>query len=176
MTAPPAVIALGDATLRPWQRDDLDALIAHAGDEDVSRYMGPLPFPFQRADGEAFLAAQLARDPASPAWAIEIDGEAAGTISATRGKGVRHRNAELGYWLARKHWGKRLASAAVAAVVPLLFEHLPLLRVSATVFSPNRASARVLEKNGFHLEATRIRTIEKYGELWDELLYVRFAP
>src|SRR3546814_8246932 len=45
-----------DATtrLRAWRADDLDSLLLHADDEQVSRGTSDrFPFPYTRADGEA---------------------------------------------------------------------------------------------------------------------------
>jgi RimJ/RimL family protein N-acetyltransferase len=60
--------------------------------------------------------------------------------------------AELGYWIGRSYWGKGFASFAVEMILPVAFEHLQLQRVYATVLEFNKASMRVLEKNGFSFQ------------------------
>jgi RimJ/RimL family protein N-acetyltransferase len=136
--------------------------------------MGPLPYPYTREDGATFLDSQVSADAPICSWAIEVDGEAVGGIGVMPRTGIRRRTGELGYWLGHAHWGRGIASEAVAAVVPVAFRRLPLLRVAATVFSPNVASMRVLEKNGFVREGVLKNAIVKTDQAWDELLYATF--
>lgn len=51
------------------------------------------------------------------------------------------------------------------------FQIPDLLRISARVFSPNAASRRVLEKNGFLLEGCMRRAVRKDGNIWDLCIY-----
>jgi RimJ/RimL family protein N-acetyltransferase len=44
-------------------------------------------------------------------------------------------------------------------------------RIYASVFSPNKASARVLEKAGFTYEGNHLKAVYKNGEYLDELFY-----
>ncbi|TVU44639.1 hypothetical protein EJB05_04085, partial [Eragrostis curvula] len=68
--------------------------------------------------------------------------------------------AELSYLLARAHWGKGVATAAVMRTVATVFGEMKgLERVEALVEVANRASQRVLEKAGF----TREAVLRKYG-------------
>lgn len=54
----------------------------------------------------------------------------------------------LGYWIAKKHWGKGLASRAVAKFLREEEERRPL---HATIAAANARSRRVLEKCGFRI-------------------------
>ena len=56
---------------------------------------------------------------------------------------------EVGYRLARRSWGRGIATEAVSALVRYGFDSLALPRVVAIVYPENRASRRVLEKLGF---------------------------
>jgi len=168
-----AVIPLRRCLLRRWQQSDLASMVAHANDPRVSRYMGPLPYPYTREDGAQFLDAQASAVEPTCMWAIEVDGEAVGGIGVVARPGIRRRTGELGYWLGHAHWSKGVASEAIAAVVPVAFERLALLRVAATVFSANLASMRVLEKNGFIREGVLKNAIVKTDEIWDEIIYAR---
>jgi RimJ/RimL family protein N-acetyltransferase len=53
------------------------------------------------------------------------------------------------------------------------FERLDLVRLQAGVFAWNPASARVLEKCGYHREAVHRGSVFKDGQLIDAHLYVR---
>ena len=59
------------------------------------------------------------------------------------GYAPEHARAELGYVLAREHWGKGLMPEAVRAVIRFGFERMELNRVEARCIAENQASARV---------------------------------
>ena len=159
--------------LRAWRAGDLDDLVAHADDLQVSRGLSHrFPHPYTRSDGEAFLAGRVVALDA-PVFAIEIDGRACGGIGATPGQGERSVGAELGYWLGRRHWGQGRMTRVVAAFAPWAMQALALERLQASVLDFNAASARVLEKNGFVREAVLRRAVRKDDGLHDLLLYAR---
>lgn len=159
--------------LRPWRSDDLDALVRHANDEQVSRGLADrFPFPYAREDGEAFLAGRVV-DLQGPAFAIEIDGEACGGIGARLGAGERRHTAELGYWLGRVHWGRGIMTRAVGAYAPWLMRELQLYRLQATVLDFNLGSARVLQNNGFVEEGLQHAAVFKRGQLHDLRVFAK---
>ena len=53
----------------------------------------------------------------------------------------------------------------------LAFDELDIVRISGTVYLPNTASQRVLEKNGFESEGVRKNAVYKDGKLYDLCLY-----
>ena len=162
--------------LRPWRMDDLDALVRHADDEQVSRGVSDrFPFPYAREDGERFLAGKVI-DLRDPVFAIEIDGEACGGIAVRPHAGERAHSAELGYWLGRQHWGRGHMTRVVAAYLGWVVPTLQLVRVEANVLDTNPASARVLEKNGFVEEGCRRAAIRKPDGLHDVRLFGRVGP
>ncbi|GAB3057379.1 GNAT family N-acetyltransferase [Stenotrophomonas tumulicola] len=159
--------------LRPWRDGDLDDLLLHANDEQVSRGLRDrFPFPYGRADGEAFLAGRVLA-PGTLNLAIEIDGHACGSIGAQQGTAERAHGAELGYWLGRAHWGNGHMTRVAGVFVPWVMDHLRLYRVQATVADFNLGSARVLEKNGFVQEGVERCAVYKRGQLHDLLRYAR---
>jgi [ribosomal protein S5]-alanine N-acetyltransferase len=58
------------------------------------------------------------------------------------------KKANLGYWIGEQYWGNGIASESVALVINHAFSVLGLEEVYAYVYSENKASMRVLEKNG----------------------------
>jgi RimJ/RimL family protein N-acetyltransferase len=164
-------LGVSDGELRPWRPGDEDALARHADDRRVWLNMrDAFPHPYTRRDAEAWVAHASAQSPAT-AFAIVMDGEPVGGIGLMRQADVHRHTAELGYWIGAAYWGRGLATAAVRAVTAYAFDELGLLRVYAMPFAPNRASARVLEKAGYLLEATLRRHVLKDGRLLDELVY-----
>jgi RimJ/RimL family protein N-acetyltransferase len=167
-------IAIDDhMRLRAWRTDDLDALLRHADDEQVSRGTSDrFPFPYTRADGEAFLAGRVV-DFEAPVFAIQIDGNACGSIGVHPGRGERRHAAELGYWLGRDHWGQGRMTRIVAVFAPWAMHALRLHRLQATVLDFNIGSARVLLKNGFIEEGVLRRAAVKHGHLHDLRMFAK---
>jgi RimJ/RimL family protein N-acetyltransferase len=96
-------------------------------------------------DREAFHAhwQRLLADPTVVVRSVVADGEVVGSaVSFMRG-GER----QVGYWIGREHWGRGLASAALAELLTEITER-PLF---ARVVPHNLRSLRVLEKSGFEM-------------------------
>jgi RimJ/RimL family protein N-acetyltransferase len=71
--------------------------------------------------------------------------------------------AEIGYGLARRHWGQGYMHEALVAVVDYAFGPLALRRLEADADPRNTASVRAVERLGFRLEGT-LRERWKVGE------------
>src|SRR5690606_938234 len=85
--------------------------------------------------------------------AITIEDEFVGGIGLHPQNDIYRLNAELGYWLAEPFWGQGIISKAIQEMIQYGFAKLPIQRIFARPFGSNLASQRVLEKNGFILEA-----------------------
>ncbi len=103
---------------------------------------------------EAFFAAweRYFADPGVNGRVIEIDGvrgpEIVGSIARFQADG----HDSVGYWIARAHWGKGIASRAL--VMFLAEEHRRPLH--ATIARTNAPSQRILEKCGFRCVGFRM--------------------
>ncbi len=157
--------------LRPWRMDDLDDLVRHANDRTIADNLtNTFPHPYTEEDGLAFLN-RFRNDTPVRIMAIVVDGHAVGSIGVFPQDDIFHRNAELGYWLAKPFRGRGIMPAAIMQMVDHAFSAFDLHRVFARPFGSNVASQRVLEKAGFTLEARLKGTIEKNGRTEDELIY-----
>ena len=133
--------------LRPGWTEDAPALAAAIGDERIVRNLATAPWPYQLGDAEAFLAQP--RDPLLPSFLIfeRTDGEP--RLLGACGLGRRPSGGiELGYWVARRYWGRGIATEASLALLDIA-RTLRLPRLQASHFLDNPASGRVLEKLGF---------------------------
>ncbi len=83
----------------------------------------------------------------------------------------KNKNAEIGYWLGKKYWGRGLASEAVRLILKFAFEKLKLHKVYAGLFEENIASRKVLEKCGFRLEGTIRESRFRYKKWHNELRF-----
>lgn len=157
--------------LRPWRLSDAPALTEYANDRSIWQNLrDTFPHPYTAQDAEYFLAL-TADNPRDLHLAFAVDGAAVGSIGVHFKSDVRRRSAEVGYWLARPYWGRGLATAAVQAVSAYVLAHFDVCRLYAVAFGPNVASARVLEKAGFALEATMRKSVVKDGLMLDSKLY-----
>lgn len=164
-------IVLPGCEIRPWRDTDADALARHANDRDIwLNLRDAFPHPYGLADARRFLAMVAAQDPIT-FFAIAVDGEAAGGIGLSLHGDVERLTAELGYWLARPHWGRGIMSAAIRAFTHDRMAAHGLVRVYAVPFAHNLASARALAKAGFECEGRMRRSIIKDGQIQDSLLY-----
>ncbi|MFA6128567.1 MAG: GNAT family protein [Bacteroidales bacterium] len=172
-----AILTSNNITLRPWREDDLGSLVRHANNFNIwVNLRDGFPYPYTEEAGRCWLEMAKKED-INLFLAIEFDGEAIGGIGASFKDDVYRINAELGYWLSEKYWGLGIVSAAVNLLVDYVFQHYPVIsRFYADLFSYNPASARVLQKCGFHLEAIHKNAVIKNGQLVDEHRYVRFRP
>ena len=133
--------------LRPGWAEDAHALATAIGDEMIVRNLATAPWPYRLRDAEAFLAQP--RDPVLPSFLIfeRTDGEP--RLAGACGLGRRPSGAvELGYWIARSHWGRGYATEAGRALIDIA-RTLGLDSLEGSHFIDNPASGRVLEKLGF---------------------------
>jgi RimJ/RimL family protein N-acetyltransferase len=131
-------------SLRPVTEADLDSFYEHQADPEAIA-MAAMPSR-EREAHRAHWRQSLAEE-SGLARTIVCDGEVAGHIVSFMRDGAGDR--EVGYWIARSHWGRGVATAALAAFL-LEEERRPLV---AHVAVHNPGSRRVLEKCGFVVTA-----------------------
>jgi RimJ/RimL family protein N-acetyltransferase len=73
---------------------------------------------------------------------------------------IENKKANLGYWIGESFWGNGIATESVKLIINYAFSVLRLEEVCAYVYSQNKPSIRVLEKNGM----TRISEINEYSK------------
>ncbi len=160
--------------LRLWREDDTPQLTELANNIHIwNNLRDRLPHPYLPEHAAAFI--QYCNAENAPAvLAIEADGQLAGCIGIERQTDVSRVSAELGYWIGEPYWGKNIATMAVAEMTHYVFAYFPLIvRLYARVFEYNKASMRVLEKNGYHLESIQKKSAIKNNRILDEYIWVK---
>ena len=151
-----APLDAGRLELHRLEEADAGAVAKLAGDWDVARYTARLPHPFSRAAAAAWVG--QARDGMAGGtgfvFACRRGGDDA--LIGCAGLSIEPRGGEIGYWIAKAHWGRGYGSDAARRLVALAFDTFGLARVRAASHVDNPASARVLEKAGL----CRLRTEE----------------
>lgn len=156
-------------TLREYKNYDLPLLVEYLNDPSVTQYLSSrLPQPYTAEDAHWWISTG-SKD--GIVRAIEYEGILVGTVGAHPGQYEHARSAEVGYWLARKYWGKGIATAALQELTGHVLDNSQLVRLYANVFAPNAVSMRVLEKAGFRKEAVLEKAGFKGGSIFDMHLY-----
>lgn len=158
--------------VRSFVPTDAEAIAKYANNRHVSiNLRDSFPFPYTVFDARRWLQ-HVRRQQPEISWGIASAKEVVGGIGIHPHHDVYRLSAEIGYWLGEPFWRKGIATSAVKAVTAYVFEHFEFLRLYAGVFAWNPASARVLEKAGFSLEARMRQAVVKDGQVIDQLMYV----
>ncbi|KAL6894237.1 hypothetical protein ACP4OV_008335 [Aristida adscensionis] len=161
---------MAEVTLRRFELSDADAMMAWASDPQVAAFCRWDPYD----SSDAVLA--YLRDTVLPhPWfrAICLAGGNAAVVGAvTVSPTADACRGELGYVLARAHWGKGVATAAVRRAVAAAFGEVEgLQRVEALVDVDHPASQRVAEKAGLRREGVLRRHYWHKGRARDMVMY-----
>ena len=160
-----------DFTLRPFSISDLENLVKYANNYNIAKFLtNQFPHPYTEEDGRKFISSVANSDPVN-IFAIEVNGEAVGSIGIFPQSDIHEKNAEMGYWLAEPFWGNGIVTRAIGEIVEYGFNTFEITRIFARPFSTNPASQRVLEKAGFTCEVRLKNAIYKNGNYIDEMIY-----
>lgn len=165
----------GRVTIRPASEADAEAIFEYQQRPEAQRYISRIPSTIE--DARAMVAERTSA-PDGLMCAILLDGpdgQVVGDIGGRRylpgslGPEPEAWDFRLGYSVHPVMWGKGVASAAVGLLVPALHDQAGIRRIVAKVFADNRASIRVLLKNGFELEGTeRAKVLGRDGNWLDD--------
>ena len=160
-------------TLRPFAIEDASIVRKHAGEKDIAASTLNIPHPYEEGMAEEWIGthAQGYEKGESVTFAIILKStnELIGAVGLEINK--THRNAELGYWVAKGHWNQGYCSEATAAVVDYGFDVVGLERIFAHHMTRNPASGRVMRKIGMLHEGTLRKHVFKWGEFEDLEMY-----
>ena len=168
------LLELGDLRVRPWRREDLDALLRYANNSKIAGNLrDQFPHPYTRRDAIDYLTYVRTMD-VPMSFAMGHGGEAIGGIGFKLGTDIARLSVEMGYWLGEPFWGRGFTTRAVAAASDWAFDGYNVIRIFAFAFSHNVASMRVLEKAGLPArEGLLRRSAIKNGVVLDQVLYAK---
>src|SRR3954452_22220336 len=132
-----------NVSLREVRKEDLPIFFEHQLDAEATRMAA-----FPSRDREAFMAhwAKIMSKETNQTGILNTilaDGTVAGNVVYWEAAGEPN----IGYWLRQEHWGKGIASSALAQFLT----KIEARSVYAHVAKHNFASIRVLQKCGFQL-------------------------
>ena len=160
-------------TLRKWQKTDLKYLQMHANNKKIANNLrNAFPRPYTAGDAKMYINSVIKSDEKTQCCrAIDVDGEAVGSIGIFIKDDVYCKSAEIGYWLAEPYWGHGIMTDAVKEICSYAFENYDLVRIFAEVYDYNTASQNVLKKAGFKLEGILQKSVYKNYKFYDSYLY-----
>ncbi|MBN8641752.1 MAG: GNAT family N-acetyltransferase [Flavobacteriales bacterium] len=157
--------------LRTWTIEDAENLAKYANNPKVAQFLtNAFPHPYTIENAKSFIEMVSNQNPTA-IFAIDVNGEAVGSIGLHAQTDIMCKNMELGYFLGEPFWGSGITTEAVRTIVEYGFQNFDITRIYARPYGNNPASQKVLEKAGFTLEARIEQNIYKNGEFLDELIY-----
>lgn len=136
--------------LRPWEARDLDAFAALNAHTEVMRFF---PATLTREETAAFIDRATALDDRQLGF-LAVEEKASGDFVGAVGMAPLKQEmpfapgVEIGWRLARQHWGKGYASEAARAWLHHGFETLDLAEIVAFTYVGNEPSQRVMQRLG----------------------------
>lgn len=124
-------------SLRRFVPQDAEDIVSALNDKEMCRGLTVVPFPYTHADAEWYIA-----EGSAEAFAVCMhDGTLVGSVGLGK---------QLGYWIAKSHWGNGYAREASRA---LLEEHFAWSNdpVCSSYVDDNAGSAAVLRHLGFEI-------------------------
>jgi ribosomal-protein-alanine N-acetyltransferase len=154
----PLTVLHGDRIrLRQLRKSDAVSIQENINNRKICQNLPLVPYPYTLNDALEWIRTthSLSRKGAGYNFGIE-DKQIRKVVGCIGLKNINRpdKNAEVGYWLSERLWGRGYMTEAVGLILGYLFKDLRLRRVYAIVNAANIGSIRVLEKNGFIREGT----------------------
>lgn len=159
--------------LRTWREGDEISIAKYANNPKVAKNLrNSFPYPYTLQDAKDYLSFCFGANTNEVLLrAIEMNGEAVGSVGVFVQTDVYCKNAELGYWLGEPFWRKSIMSTAVRQICEEAFRIYDINRIYAEPFADNTASCKTLEKAGFTLEGVMKKAVWKNDEYHDYCMY-----
>ena len=148
----------------------MDDVFDYVSDPGFAPYVPSDPPPSTRRASELLVADKMVAPwPTHPAFAVVLDSKVIGGVDLEISE--VDETGELGYAIARAHWGKGYATAAAGSVIDWAFRELGLAKVWASADVKNRPSWRVMEKLRMTREGVLRSNRKREGEYLDDVYY-----
>lgn len=166
---------MNNIVLRPWQKQDAQDLASVANNKNIwNNVRDALPSPYTVMDALQWIAHVNDQNPVVN-FAIVYNGKIAGSIGCVPKEDVARKTIEIGYFVGEPYWGKGIATEAVKLLVDFIGTRMDVIRIYAQVFAGNQSSMKVLQKNGFYLEAINRKAVVKNNTVMDDYVWVKLV-
>ena len=136
-------------TLRTTQQNDLDAVAAIWGDNEGGKYLSD---PYYQSGEE--LVSILEETPECPVYYFVASLSGFNDVMATCSLGMENPDSDtwsIGYTVKKDYWGNGYAVEMVKALIDFA-RNKGINTIVAPVAQENKASNRVMQKCGFHID------------------------
>jgi len=144
--------------LEPWRAEDWRAFHLISTDREVMRYIANGE-PWSKTRTREFVDRQIRQfeERGFCLWKLALK-DGGGEVDGFCGIQplAETEDVEIGWWLARRHWDKGIATEAAREVLRDAFERAGLGRIVAIALAENKASLRVMEKVGMKYEREHV--------------------
>ncbi len=156
--------------LRELTQDEAESVYHYLSDPEVIRYLeGSVDSLAEAAGYVKWCRDTFHHGMTDVRWGIEL--KSSGTLIGDCGYGhidEPRRPTELGYMLAKEHWGNGFMAEVLNTILPFGFDQLHLHRIQAWTHPDNAVSAHLLEKFGFRKEGT----LREHIYIWHQGAYI----
>lgn len=169
-------------TIRCYTLADVDELARSFGRPEILRPVRGRSGRYTRADARKYIKKKMRqyqrknlahqKGSESRGYAIERQGQLIGGVGFTDFGDT----AEIGYWLAKPHWGQGIMTQVIRELMKYLRKKYGYRKFQAKVFPFNLPSARVLQKNGFHFDVRVVNSVRMGRRFLDDLVFVKNFP
>ena len=157
---------------RPVTLEDAQGIArAIVKDNTYFKYMYNWPDPYTPKDAEAFVQSAVYERQQGTAFHFTVHNHlhlvGIGGIYEIN----KHKTCSLGLWVSPTYSNKGLGTCFVKYLVEYAFGQIGLDRICSTVVDKNRASIKILKRNGFLLEGRLRKHVIVSGNRTDLLLF-----
>jgi [ribosomal protein S5]-alanine N-acetyltransferase len=139
--------------LEPWRISDWEAFRPIATDVEVMRYInGGIPWTEEHIQSFVYRQMSLYAERGFCRW--KLLEASTGDLIGFCGPGIWRDlpDPEIGWWLARSHWGQGLATEAARAALHDALERIGLERIISIAMPENTASIGIMKKLGMKFD------------------------
>jgi RimJ/RimL family protein N-acetyltransferase len=159
--------------LRLFELSDARRVRELACDKEIADTTTNIPHPYEKGMAEEWISTHRIKfesgECAHFGVILKSSMELIGAIGLVIDKGFNR--AELGYWIGKEYWDQGYCTEAARAVLEYGFNQLLLHKITASHFSRNPSSGKVLSKIGMEKEGFLKKHLAKNGEYEDLVVY-----
>jgi len=157
--------------LRPWSLDDLEDVVRCCNDDQVRRFLPPIPIPYTSLDAEEFITGAgeaLERDSLTM---VASDAASSALLGAVGMRLLEPQVVQFGYWVDPEARGRGVATTTLTLISRWALHTLAPARLQLFTDVENEISMRVAERAGFIREGTLRNWYDLRGERRDAVMF-----
>lgn len=158
--------------IRKLKRSDAPEIYKYAKHKDLARFT-TLPHPYKLSHAKYFVNMTLRKIRNKQSFEVGIilkeTNRLVGMIGLTN-LDYTNKTAEIGYWLGKPYWGKKIMSEAVNLLLHFGFKKQKFNRIYAKVMEANKPSQGLLKKHRFIHEGIERKGIFRNNRYSDVIL------